>query len=580
MNMAKLFHSIRWVAITTFFLLIVTGVILGEEETQKADIVLLNGNIITMDDNQPKAQALAISGDRLQSVGDDAQIRPFIGIGTQVIDLKGKTVVPGLIDAHAHFMSLGYSRMKLDLMSVENWTAIVAMVEEETKRKLPGEWITGRGWHQDKWDETPEPNINGLPLHHELTGVSPDNPVILQHASGHMCIANARAMEIAGINDEIPDPDGGTIFKDTDGRLAGVFLENAMDTLYAAMNSVLEERTPEEIDAEKRRAIKLASEECLSKGLTGFHDAGASFETIELFKKVADEGKLGLRLWVMISEDNDSLTERLDDYKIIGYADNYLTVRAIKRVFDGALGSRGAWLLEPYTDEPQSTGLNTETIEYMKATADIAAKHGFQLCTHAIGDLANRETLNIYERANPTAARKSHLRWRVEHAQHLHPDDIFRFGELGVIASMQGIHCTSDGPWVIKRLGEKRVEEGAYVWQKLMKAGAIICNGTDAPVEDVDPIASFYASVSRKLPDGSLFYPDQRMSREEALRSYTINAAHAAFEEDIKGSLTEGKLADITILSQDILTVPEDEIMNTEVIYTIVGGKITYRAAK
>jgi predicted amidohydrolase YtcJ len=267
----------------------------------------------------------------------------------------------------------------------------------------------------------------------------------------------------------------------------------------------------------------------------------------------------------------------LPEYKIIGLGDNHLTVRAIKRIIDGALGSHGAWLLEPYTDMPASMGLNTEPLEEMKETARLAIEHGFQFCTHAIGDRANRETLDIYEEAFAAFPDKHDLRWRIEHAQHLHPADIPRFAELGVIASMQGCHCTSDGPWVPRRIGDKRAEEGAYVWRKLLQSGAIICNGTDAPVENVDPLANFYSSVTRQLPDGSQFYPDQCMTRAEALRSYTINAAYAAFEEEIKGSLSVGKLADITVLSQDILTVPAAEILDTEVLYTIVGGEIKYQ---
>jgi predicted amidohydrolase YtcJ len=339
----------------------------------------------------------------------------------------------------------------------------------------------------------------------------------------------------------------------------------------------MEERTPEQVDVERQKIIELAAKECLSKGITSFHDAGSSFSTIDLFKEFVEQDRLDIRLYVMVREDNEALKERLSEYKIIGLGNNHLTVRSIKRLIDGALGPHGAWLLEPYADLPSSTGLNTTAVEVIQETASIAIENGFQLCVHAIGDRANRETLNIFEEAFEAHPEKTDLRWRIEHSQHLHPDDISRFGQLGVIASMQGIHCTSDAPYVLKRLGEKRAEQGAYVWQKLMKTGAIICNGTDAPVEDVDPIPCYYATVTRKTKDGSLFFPDQRMSREEALRSYTINGAYASFQEDILGSLTPGKLADITILSKDIMTVPEDEILDTEVLYTIVGGKTVYK---
>jgi predicted amidohydrolase YtcJ len=279
----------------------------------------------------------------------------------------------------------------------------------------------------------------------------------------------------------------------------------------------------------------------------------------------------------MISENNEQLKKHISEYKIIGMGDNHLTVRTIKRLIDGALGSHGAWLLEPYTSLPTSTGLNTEPVEAMKETARIAMENGFQLATHAIGDRGNRETLDIYEEAFKAHPDKKDLRWRIEHSQHLHPQDIPRFGKLGIIAAMQGIHCTSDGPWVYKRLGEKRAAEGAYVWRKLMDSGAIISNGTDVPVENINPIACFYATVTRKMKDGNVFFGDQKMTREEALRSYTVNGAYVGFEEDIKGSLVKGKLADITVLSKDIMTVPDDEILDAEALYTIVGGKILYK---
>jgi predicted amidohydrolase YtcJ len=279
----------------------------------------------------------------------------------------------------------------------------------------------------------------------------------------------------------------------------------------------------------------------------------------------------------MISSGNRVLEQRLNEYKIIGAGNNHLTVRSIKRLMDGALGAHGAWLLEPYDDLPGSTGLSTSTIELMKETARLAIENGFQLCTHAIGDRANREVLNIYEEAFAAHPEKKDLRWRIEHAQHLQPEDIPRFGKLGVIAAMQGIHCTSDGPWVIKKLGEQRAREGAYVWRELMKAGALISNGTDAPVEDVDPIACFYATVTRRMKNGEAFFASQRMTREEALRSYTLNGAFAAFQEDILGSLTPGKLADITVLSKDIMSIPEDEIPAAEAVYTIVGGQVRYQ---
>jgi len=562
--------------IQIFILILFIGVSVSCGQQQSADLVLLSGKIVTLDETKPEARALAAKGDLIVAIGSNEEIKPLISSDTKVIDLKGKLAVPGLIDGHGHFMSLGQSKMRLDLTKVKNWDEIVAMVAEAVKKAEPGEWIPGRGWHQEKWDKVPEPNVEGLPYHFELSKVSPNNPVFLTHASGHAGYANARAMELAGITKNTPDPEGGEIVRDQEGNPIGAFREEAQGLVTMAMRDYLHGRTAEQKQADQVKAFELAVQECLSQGITSFHDASSSFETIDFFKRMVDEDKMGVRLYVMISEGNKSLEQRLKDYRIINYGDKQLTVRAIKRLIDGALGAHGAWLLEPYNSLPTSVGLNTEPIDKMKETARIAIENDFQLCTHAIGDRGNRETLNIYEEAFKAHPDKKDLRWRIEHAQHLHPDDIPRFGQLGVIASMQGIHCTSDGPWVIKRLGEKRTEEGAYVWQKLMKTGAIIANGTDVPVEAVDPIPNFYALVTRKMNNGEAFYPDQKMTREQALRSYTLNCAYAAFEEDLKGSLSVVKLADITVLSKDILTVPDDEILQTEVLYTIVGGKVMY----
>ena len=442
------------------------------------------------------------------------------------------------------------------------------MVAAAVEEAEPGQLIRGRGWHQEKWDPLPEPNVEGFPLHDLLSEVSPDNPVLLTHASGHATFANARAMEMSGVTRDTRDPDGGEVLRDVRGNPIGVFRETASRLL----GEVSAGATP----PDPRRQAELAVAEALAKGVTSFQDAGSSFETVDLLKSMVDDGSLGIRLWVMLRESNEALAARGADYRMVGYGDNRLTVRAIKRSIDGALGSRGAWLLEPYSDSPGSTGLNTTSPESISATADWAIANDFQLCVHAIGDRANRETLDIFQRTFEANPDKTDVRWRDEHTQHLHPDDIPRFGELGVIASMQGVHCTSDAPYVVARLGEERAEAGAYVWKTLMETGAVVSNGTDAPVEDVSPIANYYATVSRKLADGSVFYPDQRLSRLEALQTYTINAAFAAFEEDLKGSLSVGKLADITVLSKDIMTIAEDELSSTEVVYTIVGGRVMY----
>ncbi len=543
---------------------------------QPADLVLRNGRVITVEPSKPEAQALAVRGDTIAALGSDEEIQHYIGPSTEVIDLQGRLAIPGFIEGHGHFTGIGQALMELDLRFARNWDEIVAMVAAAASKARPGEVILGRGWHQEKWDSKPTPNVEGFPLHESLSKVSPNNPVLLTHASGHATFANAKAMELAGITRRTPNPPGGEILKDARGNPIGVFRETASGLLRKGLAAARAARTPEQVQANARAEVELAIKECLSKGITSFHDAGEPFQTIDLFKKFADEGRLGLRLYVMMSESNENIARNLDKYRMIDYGDRHLTVRAIKRFMDGALGSHGAWLLEPYQDLPSSTGLNTTPVKEIAETARLAIENGLQLCVHAIGDRANRETLNIYEEAFKSHPDKKDLRWRIEHAQHISAADIPRFGALGVIAAMQGIHCTSDAPYVLARLGAARAEEGAYAWQKLMKTGAVVTNGTDAPVEDVNPIACYYASVSRKLKDGSVFYPDQRMSRAEALKSYTWNAAYSAFEENVKGSLAPGKLADITVLSKDITSIPEDEIPTAKVVYTIVGGKILY----
>jgi hypothetical protein len=400
--------------------------------------------------------------------------------------------------------------------------------------------------------------------------------VVLEHASGHAAFGNAKAMAAAGVTRKTPNPPGGDVLKDAKGEPTGLFRETAAELLDDAYAKARAGMTAEAREAELRRILQLADEEVVAKGITSFQDAGTRFDTIDVMKKVASEGKLGVRLWVMVNDTPEKMAQMLASYRVVDAYGKHLTVRAIKQVLDGALGSRGAWLLEPYTDMPSSSGLNTTPVPAVEEAARLALANDYQLCVHAIGERANRETLNIFEAAYKTRPDKKDLRWRVEHAQHLAASDIPRFGQLGVIASMQGIHCTSDAIFVPARLGDKRSAEGAYVWQKLMKSGAIVSNGTDAPVEDVEPIANFYATVTRKLKDGSTFYPDQRMSRPEALKSYTWNAAYAAFEEGSKGSLSAGKLADITVLSKDIMVVPEDDIRSARVDYTIVGGKVLY----
>jgi hypothetical protein len=547
-------------------------------ETQPADLALHNGKIVTVDDRNPQAEALAARGDRIVALGRNDVVKKLVGPKTRVIDLQGRMAMPGFIEGHGHFTSLGQSRMMLDLTTAKTWDGIVAQVEAAARKTPEGQWILGRGWHQEKWSRRPEPHVEGYPTHEALSMVTPKHPVLLTHASGHMSFANALAMQLAGVNAATRPPAGGEILRDAAGNPTGAFREAAQGLISRAHGRSLRERSPEDARRDLRKAIDLAMDECLAKGVTSFQDAGSSFETIDVFKTLADEQKLKVRLWVMVRASNEEMARRLKEYRMIGGGNHFVTVRGIKRSLDGALGPHGAWLLEPYEDLPMSMGLNLVTIDSLRETARLAVEHDYQLCVHAIGDRANRETLNVFEETFRKHPSKELRRWRVEHAQHLHPDDLPRFAKLGVIASMQGIHCTSDAVFVLRRLGQRRAEQGAYVWQSLIRSGALVSNGTDVPVEDVSPIASFHASVTRKLANGAVFFREQCMTREQALKSYTWNAAYAAFEEDLKGSLAPGKLADIVVLSEDLLTAPEEKLRNARVLYTIVGGQVRYEA--
>jgi predicted amidohydrolase YtcJ len=552
-------------ALVAALALVVSACAPGQDEA--ADLVLTGGKVVTVDAAIPEAEAVAVRDGRIAAVGSSAEIASWIGPETQVVELEGRVALPGFIEGHAHYMRLGSAQLELDLTEATSWDEIVTLVAGAVAEAEPGELIRGRGWHQEKWTERPEPNVDGLPHHDALSAVSPDNPVILVHASGHASFANAHAMRLAGIDGSTPDPDGGEILRDPHGAPIGAFRETAAGLLAPAR-----EGTP---DPDPRRVALLAQEEAFRNGITSFQDAGSGFGTIDLWKSMVDDGSLKIRLYGMIRADNQELARRMPEARVVGYGDDRLTVRSLKVSIDGALGSHGAWLLEPYDDLPTSTGLNTAPPEEIREKARLALEHDWQLNVHAIGDRGNRETLDIFEEAYARAGGED-LRWRVEHAQHLHPDDIPRFGALGVIASMQGVHATSDGPWVEPKLGAERTEEGAYVWRDLWDSGAVVMNGTDAPVEDVSPIASYYATFSRRMANGERFTPAQRLTRMEALETYTINAAYGAFEEGIKGSLTPGKLGDIVVLSDDILTVDESRIPDVTVEMTIVGGELVY----
>lgn len=544
-----------------------------------ADTLLINGNIYTVDTLQPRAEALAIREGRILGVGTAEALQRYKGDSTEVIDLEGRFLMPGFIEGHGHFSGLGYSLINLNFLNTKSWAEIVQMVAEAAEKAEPGEWIVGRGWHQEKWTETPSPSVLGYPHHDELSAVSADNPVMLRHASGHSLFANAKAMELAGVTAETPDPSGGEVVRDSRDKAIGVFEERAMSLINAAYDDYRAGLSEEAKTKEWYRAIELAEEECLKKGVTSFQDAGSKYFELERYEQMAEAGELDLRLWAMVRHSYDEMKDNLEGYPKIDIGNHYFTCRAIKSEVDGALGAFGAWLLRAYNDKKGFTGQNTTPIPEVKNIAQLAMDHDMQMCVHAIGDRANRVVLNIYEEKFKAQPEKEDLRWRIEHAQHLDTADIPRFREMGIIASMQGIHCTSDAPFVEKRLGRERSRLGAYPWRSLLDEGVIIANGTDAPVEDVDPLLSFYASVTRKRADnGFEFFPEQRMTREEAIHSYTLGNAYASFEEDFKGSVTKGKAADFVVLSHDLVNCTDEEILQSKVLMTMVDGQVRYQA--
>jgi hypothetical protein len=551
-------------------LLVASGI---AAQPEPADLVLRGGRIATLDPSRPEATALAARGGRLVAVGGDQDVAPLVGPATRVVELAGRRAVPGLIESHAHFVGIGQAASILKLAPMTSWDEIVEAVAAAARETPEGEWILGRGWHQEKWTRRPSPEVRGFPLHAALSAAAPNHPVALEHASGHATFLNAKALELAGIDAATPDPPGGEILRDAAGAPTGLLNEAASLLAYAALERHLARRPPEQQRRDFERLLEMADREVLAKGITSFQDAGETFEAIDRIAAMVEAGRIGVRLWVMVGDTRENLAANLARHRRVG---DKLTVRAIKSYVDGALGSRGAWLLEPYADLPSSTGLAVTEPAELREIARLALAHDYQHCVHAIGDRGNREVLDIFRDTLATAPGGKARRWRIEHAQHLNPADVPRFAELGVIASMQGVHCTSDAPFVIARLGEKRAREGAYVWRELVDAGAKVVNGTDAPVEDVDPIPSFYATVTRRLPDGTRFYPEHTLTRLEALATYTRDAAYAAFEERDKGTLEVGKLADVTVLSTDILTVPEEEILGAKVDYTIVGGAVKF----
>ncbi len=542
-----------------------------------ADLVLRNGVIETLNPLQPEAAAVAVRNGRIEALGSNAAIAHYVGASTKVLDLHGAFVTPGFIEGHGHLMDTGESEMELNLGKAPNWDAIVAMVKSAVAKAKPGEWIIGGGWQQSKWNRVPQPNYEGLPLHASLDAVSPNNPVMLDHISGHAVFVNAAAMKLAGLNRSTPNPVGGTIVRGPNGDAIGMLRDTAAGLVRRAYGRSLRTLPPAELAARQERALHLAVQNEISKGITTFVDMGENFQTVDWLKQQSARG-LPLRLYVNINgEPVPALAAHLAQYKIIGYADDHFTVRGVGEIIsDGALGTRSAWFLQPYADAPGNTGKNVTPMGTIAQMAEIAARDGFQLSVHAIGDRANRETLNLYQRIFTADPAVHALRWRIEHAQHLQPSDIPRFAHLGVIASMQSIHACSDAPFVVARIGEKRAAEGAYVWHSLISSGALVLDGTDTPVEDTNPIPNFFCGVTRREGNGTYFFPAQKKTRMQELRDYTWNNAYAIFEENELGSLAEGKLADMDVFSGNLLTMAAGDILRTRVLYTIVGGKIVY----
>lgn len=548
-----------------------------KEDKPKADIIYTNGNIWTVDQANERVSAVAIQNGKIIAAGSDQDMNAFRSEQTTLFDLEGKFMMPGFIEGHGHFLGFGNSLLKLNFLDSKSWDEIVEMVAKAAEELPEGTWIEGRGWHQEKWTSGELiKNVLGYPYHDELSALTPNHPVILRHASGHALFANKAAMDIAGVDVETVSPIGGEIVRDANGVAIGVFEERAMGIIGNAFQEYKSSFSDKELKDDWLRAIEQAEQGCLENGVTSFQDAGTYFYDMEGFVERANAGDMRVRLYSMLRHSAEEMAPVLDEYPMIGLGNDFFTCRAIKTEVDGALGAFGAWLLKPYNDKDGFHGQNTTSIDEVHAIAGLAEKHGMQLCVHAIGDRANKEVINIMEGSiskNP----ESDFRWRIEHAQHLDTADIPRFRDLGIIASMQGIHCTSDAPFVESRLGMERAKYGAYPWRSLLDNGVVIANGTDVPVEKIDPLACFYASVTRKRSDtGFEFYPEQSMSREEAVYSYTLGNAFAAFEENIKGSIEAGKYADFVVLSNDLITCQEEEILNTKVLYTIINGEVVY----
>jgi predicted amidohydrolase YtcJ len=543
-----------------------------------ADTIIINASVYTVDEGLQEAEAIAIKAGRIMYVGTNDSANMWKGEKTEVIDAGGSFVMPGIIEGHGHIHGLGDFLRDINLMSVANWNEALQRLDSAIKLAKPGDWIIGRGWHQEKWDKAPEQNHLGYPYKNLLDSISPNNPVLLTHASGHSVYVNSKALELAGVTPETPNPPGGDIVKDPSGRIVGVLEERAMGLVRRPYGDFVKLQSEEVRKDKWKKGIELAEADCIRKGITSFVDAGSNFEQMTWMEDMAKNNQLRLRHWIMLRESLSNLKANATRLPLVNAGNGFLTAKSVKVSLDGALGSYGAWLLEPYTDRVGFMGQNTFDMDSLRAIAAFCWDNGLQLCVHAIGDRANRETVNIFAEQIAKDKTRNH-RWRVEHAQHVNPAEIPRFAEWNIIASMQGVHCTSDAPYVPRRLGDERARTGAYMWKAFLNAGVIVNNGTDVPVEDADPIVNFYSTVTRKSKEGgTAFYPAQSMTRAEAIYSYTMANAIAQFEEKEKGSLTVGKYADIVMLSNNLLSCTDDEILNTKVVMTIIDGKVVYKS--
>ena len=535
--------------------------------TAPADLIVTNARVYTADDARPLVEAFAVRDGRITFVGSQREAAVLAGPATRIVDAGGRTVIPGMVDAHAHFSGLAQTLRQVDLTGTTSLAEVIARVVAKAQTVPKGTWITGRGWDQNDW------GVTDFPTHDALSAALPDHPVLLERVDGHATYANMAAMKAAGVTAASKAPVGGQIITDTRGQPTGVFIDNASD--------VLERQVPAPTAAELTSALKDAIALMHRWGLTGMHDAGATRGAIERYEALAKANELNLRLYVMIGDDAAALDHYFAKGPQSALYNGQLWVRAVKLYADGAMGSRGAALLEPYSDDPNNVGLLKSTQQHIRDIAERGLKAGFQVNTHAIGDRGNRVVLDAYEQALRAVPRADH-RFRVEHAQILHYDDIPRFAQLGVIPSMQASHQTSDMYWIGKRLGPTRLF-GAYAWQSLLQTGVVIPNGSDFPVEQVNPLISFHSAIARQdardWPAGGWF-PAQKMSREEALRSMTIWPAYAGFQEQSMGSITVGKYADFVILDMDIMRVPVELVLQASVRSTYVGGKSVYEAIR